>query len=102
MEEMDQEQLETLQAKKNKMLMRKGKHIEEVEFEMLETEDQQKLIVSQSPMQKIVMKKWKTIMFIKDRMRDYIKRYRLRKERKAQLQILEQERALKSVSKQET
>jgi hypothetical protein len=35
------------------------------------------------------MKKWKTIMFIKDRMRDYIKRYRLRKERKAQLQILE-------------
>jgi len=40
-------------------------------------------------MQKIVMKKWKTIMFIKDRMRDYIKRYRLRKERKAQLQILE-------------
>jgi len=32
-----------------------------------------------------VMKKWKTIMFIKDRMLDYIKRYRLRKERKVQL-----------------
>ena len=45
MEEMDPEQLETLRTKKNKMLMRKGKHIEEVEFEMLETDDQQKLIV---------------------------------------------------------
>jgi hypothetical protein len=39
------------------------------------------------------MKKWKTIMFIKDRMRDHIKRYRLRKERKAQLLLMEQERA---------
>jgi hypothetical protein len=28
-------------------------------------------------------------MFIKDRMRDHIKRYRLRKERKAQLLLLE-------------
>jgi len=45
MEEMDPEQLETLRTKKNKMLMRKGKHIEEVEFEMLETDEQQKLIV---------------------------------------------------------
>lgn len=32
-------------------------------------------------------------MFIKDRMRDHIKRYRLRKERKAQLLLMEQERA---------
>jgi hypothetical protein len=44
MEEMDEEQLDKLGQKKNKMLMRKGKHIEDVEFEMLETQEQQKLI----------------------------------------------------------
>jgi hypothetical protein len=39
MEEMDQEQLASLREKKNKMLMRKGKHMEDVEFEMLDTEE---------------------------------------------------------------
>ena len=89
MEEMDQEQLDSLRQKKNKMMMRKGKQIEEVEFEMMETEEQQQVIAQQSPMQKMVMKKWKAIMFIKDKMRDHIKRYRLRKERKAQLAQIE-------------
>jgi hypothetical protein len=82
MDDMDPDQLKALQEKKNKMAMRKGKHIEDVEFEMLETDEQDKLIESQTPMQKIVMKKWKTIVFIKDRMREHIRRYRLKKERK--------------------
>jgi hypothetical protein len=85
MDDMDPDQLKALQEKKSKMAMRKGKHIEDVEFEMLETDEQDKLIESQTPMQKIVMKKWKTIMFIKDRMREHIRRYRLKKERKLQL-----------------
>ena len=44
MEEMDQEELKNLQEKKNKQMQRKGKHLEDIEFEMLDTEEQKKLI----------------------------------------------------------
>ena len=44
MEEMDQDELDNLQEKRTKMLQRKGKHLEDIEFEMLETEEQQLMI----------------------------------------------------------
>jgi hypothetical protein len=40
------------------------------------------MVEAQSTTQKLVMKKWKTIMFIKERMREYIRLFRLKKERK--------------------
>lgn len=92
MEEMDQEQLDSLKEKQAKMAMRKGKRAEDVEFEMLDSEEQQELIAKQGPMQKIVQKKFKTIMFIKQRMREAIRRYRSKKERKLQLQQMEMEK----------
>lgn len=38
------------------------------------------------------MKKWKTIMFIKERMREYIRLFRLKKERKRLVQLMQKER----------
>jgi hypothetical protein len=38
------------------------------------------------------MKKWKTIMFIKERMREYIRLFRLKKERKRLVKLMHKEK----------
>jgi hypothetical protein len=38
------------------------------------------------------MKKWKTIMFIKERMREYIRLFRLKKERKRLVKLMQLEK----------
>lgn len=80
-------------VKRNKFfarkLLREKQHLEAIDYDLLDTDRQRQMVEAQAPTQKLVMKKWKTIMFIKERMREYIRLFRLKKERKRLVKLMQ-------------
>ena len=60
-------------------------HIEEKNFDDLNDEQKVDLIAKQKEVRDIVLKKWRGIMFIKIHIKDYMRRFRAKKQLKLKL-----------------